>query len=325
MIHWKSRALLAGLLVASATVFLTGAQPQPSISWETNLYGSWTRAVKEDRPLVVYFMMGSCRYCEQLDREVFTSPSFAALAGRAIFVKVEEGKDDEHKNVAKMMKSLDVDRFPILVVLDAQKEQIEEVTRVVGYHATDKYVKAVADALGKWEKSRPAGAVPAQQTTEVKPIIDSNVTRASAPAVLGSCSLANVAVAEALKKMGYSCRTEDLPEGRGCNHILRVQQDGRAVSVYVSHIFGRTVWLGVPLVRVEPERATAPALLRVLEENWSIFPAQFNYDRNTRQLFLSKALDQEEVLTPERFQSELNHLLFLMKREQGLWSSLGAH
>lgn len=324
MIRPTHLALVLALLTSALGGPSAFAQVSPRIPWETNLYSSWGRAVKEDRPLVAYFHMAGCKYCEQLDKEVLTGPAVGTLAGRAIFVRVDQGKDDEHKNVSRMMTSLEIDRFPVVVLLDARKDQIEEIARLVGYQPADKVVKSLSEGLVKWEKSR-KDSKPAYlpEVTDVKKHFDANVLRVSEPAVIGSCSLANVAVAEALRKMGYVFKTEEIPGGKGCNHIVTVQQEGRATSVYVSHVFGRTIWLGIPLVRVETEKATGPNLLRVLEENWSLFPAQFNYDRGSRQLFLSKPLDQQEMLTPERFKAELDQLLALMKQKQGLWSSLG--
>jgi thioredoxin-related protein len=324
MVRFGRRGLFLSLI---CLVVSTGPMPaQPSTArtpWETNLYGSWTRAVKEDRPLVVYFCMSSCRYCEMIEREVFASPPFASLSGRAILVRVEEGKDDEHRNVAKMMKSLEIDRFPITVVLDAKKDQIEEVTRIVGYHPADKFIKGIADGLAKWEKSRKDSKPAPVAVSEPKKFIDSNVTRASETSTSAACSLADAAVAKALKDMNYNFRTEELPGGKGCNHIISLEQDGKPVSVYVAHLYGRTVWLGVPLVRVEENRATVPVLLRILEESWNVFPAQFNYDRASRQLFLSKPLDQQEMLNAEQFRTQLHHLMFLVKQKESLWSGLG--
>ena len=61
----------AGVLSLFCLLWLTGcAGPQ----WGFDVGASFRRARETDRLVLVYFRSGVCRFCAQMDREVFTDP-----------------------------------------------------------------------------------------------------------------------------------------------------------------------------------------------------------------------------------------------------------
>jgi hypothetical protein len=180
----------------------------------------------------------------------------------------------------------------------------------------------LADELDKWQKLRKDVKPVVTELPDPKKPIDAGVKKGPEPTSMGACSVANAAVAKALRDMGYNFKTEDFAGGVGCQHILTVEQDGKPVTVQVSHLFGKTIWVGIPVARIDEKKAASPTLLRLLEENYNTFPSMFMYDKSSRKLFLSRPVDQQDMLTPERFRSELNGLLDTAKRKQALLTDL---
>lgn len=272
--------------------------------------------------MVVYFYMVGCVHCEKLDRDVIQSKALAAYTNRAVFARIDHAKDDKAKNVSKMLTSLGIDRFPVVTVLDAQTSLISEVGRVTGYFPYEAFMKQFSGFMATWEKDHKKTAkVPVPPKAVAKVPAAGAATSAGSP--VGACSVTDAAIGDSLRRMGHTPQRIDLTGGTGCKHVIRVTRDGQTIEVHVGHLFGRLVWLAVPVARLASDDVPGPALLKLLEENWQHFPTHFNYSKTGRQVYLSRPIDQLDALAPNRFNAELDKLLGVVKSTRPLWADLG--
>ena len=112
----------------------------PKIHWSNLLYRGFESAVRQRKPLIVYFYQRECHYCQRTQREVFPSAKINSLAETAVFVAVDTLRDEDDKgNVARLQRDLRADRIPTLVVLDVGPGWITERGRIVGYFDAETY------------------------------------------------------------------------------------------------------------------------------------------------------------------------------------------
>ena len=140
-----SFAILAAALFPVNTTAQMGSNAlrtnQPvTVQWSRHIYNSYKLAASQRKPLVVYFYQPDCTYCQKLEREALSSQLFTAFADKAVFVALNPEKDEDDKgNVTQLCKSLEINRYPILVVLDIGIDRLVERGRIVGYYDTDSY------------------------------------------------------------------------------------------------------------------------------------------------------------------------------------------
>jgi hypothetical protein len=103
------------------------------IAWDTDLFGAYRRASTAGKPLVVYFYFETCNNCALLARNVLGAGTINGLAGQAVFAQVDVEKDDDKKNISRMVTSLGLESYPVVAVLDASVSQIKERGRIAGY------------------------------------------------------------------------------------------------------------------------------------------------------------------------------------------------
>ena len=134
------RILVAAVAVLGlAAVCGSAAEPQYGrVRFETNLYGSFQKAMKANKPLAVFFYQsecdnckGACKHCAKLEKAL-NGELAARYADEAVFVKVDILRDDQHKNVSRLMEQLNVKQVPMLIVLDASPKELKEIGRIVG-------------------------------------------------------------------------------------------------------------------------------------------------------------------------------------------------
>jgi hypothetical protein len=160
-------ALCLAVVLSFASASLTTAQsvgrtnepnPVKRIQWQSNLYGAYLQALKEGKPLVIYFYVNGGNYCGKLEREVLSSYRVNALADRAIYARADADQDDTFKNVAILKKSLDLKDYPAIVVFDVSREYLKERGRVRGFHELSSFYPIFANLL-----MRPASRVTAKR------------------------------------------------------------------------------------------------------------------------------------------------------------------
>lgn len=134
--------------------------------WRSNVYAAFEEAVTAGKPMVVYFYQQDGSFCEQLENEVFAWGALSEYADQAVFVRVDGNSDDAHRNVTKLKSGLDIDRYPVVAILDPTRELIGERGRVTGHYPTAEFGQHFTEA---WNKPRhralPDGAPSLQPPT----------------------------------------------------------------------------------------------------------------------------------------------------------------
>jgi thioredoxin-related protein len=136
---------ILGLVIASllsAPVFAAGGE----VEW-LPMKTAYNRAMKENKPLVVYLTKPSCPWCRRLEKEVLSSEQFNALADQAIFSKADPRED---KTAGRIANSLEIEGYPTVSVLRATKESLEEAGRVAGYFPLDDFMARIEHHLRAW-------------------------------------------------------------------------------------------------------------------------------------------------------------------------------
>lgn len=146
------RAIMAGILMAATGGLAVAAEPPATetkkVIWEDNVVAAFQKALKEGKPLVVVFTADWCEHCvmqnEMFEKEGVLDP----YAGKAIFVKVDPGKDDTHGNIKRLVAQLGIKQIPTVVVLDVSEEELAERNRVTGHYPaktfTERFEKVMA-------------------------------------------------------------------------------------------------------------------------------------------------------------------------------------
>jgi tetratricopeptide (TPR) repeat protein len=132
---------------------LPAASLPVSSQWYEGADG-FRRALEEQRraraPLLLYFKVDWCPYCQRMDREVLPAPAVSRFLTDVVKVRVNPERSAEDKALAK---SHGVDGFPSVFVIpraDARPERVPAFTRsgnsAPGIDATaDKFVKACTE------------------------------------------------------------------------------------------------------------------------------------------------------------------------------------
>lgn len=138
-------AVVGGLLCVAAA---GAAEPaKPKIEWKTNLWDAYTLAVKEKKPLVVYFYADGCEWCDKMG-DTLADDSVQKFADRAVFVRVNGDKDEDVKgNVGKLMTQLGVERYPTVAVVQPFPDKLVDLGRVRGYFPAEKFAPRLEQAL----------------------------------------------------------------------------------------------------------------------------------------------------------------------------------
>jgi thiol-disulfide isomerase/thioredoxin len=318
MIHCSVRLsmflLLAGALMPAA------ANAQSDFPWEEDLVAAWQKALKEEKPLVVYFFSSTCPHCQKFREEVLSTDQFNALANRGVFASVDMAKELS-ESAKKMSENLKVTHVPGVYVLDARADVINEIDRIVGFTPPEEFFPRFAELLEQWRKGhgeRPKEPAP-EQPVKVPPPAEEAPTP-TAPT--GSCSVTNEALALTLNKLQLNPRRIDLTGGACIFQISQTKQE-QNYTVNVSNVPKRGVWIGVPLVKFDAQKADAAALVKLLEANYVIFPAQFAYSSHDQWLYVNQAVDEREVLDAERLREMINEVVATAHDRHSLWSGLG--
>ena len=136
---------------------------EQKIEWSRNVFASFQKSCAEKKPLAVLFVANGTEFSRKLDREVLDDPQMHALADRAVFVWADANDEDTKGNYERLKKTLSIDRYPVLVVLDANEQRLEEAGRISGYFPRDTFLSHF-DTILKFWKSTYASAPEAPPT-----------------------------------------------------------------------------------------------------------------------------------------------------------------
>lgn len=158
-------------------------------------------------------------------------------------------------------------------------------------------------------------AVPGVPLDEKSTTPDEVKTKKKTP----TSALTNESLAEMLDNMGYDYRTDTLPSG-GVIYTIRINANDWNFTIEVSLSQNNSlVWLIAPLHQLPPA-GTVPgeAVVRLLQENWQINPHVFAIPKNSRLLYLQRALENQN-LTPARFRTAIDLMTGTIRSTAAIW------
>ncbi|MFN0019772.1 MAG: thioredoxin fold domain-containing protein [Pirellulaceae bacterium] len=121
------------------------------INWGTNIVTAYQKALQEGKPLVVHldqYLSGErTPFCKKMAEETLNGEVLGCYAPHAIFVRVDRNSVDPE--VKKVVDSLQIKDVPVVVLMDAQKEQLKEVVRYTGYYTQDEFLTEFPEGLIK--------------------------------------------------------------------------------------------------------------------------------------------------------------------------------
>src|SRR5690606_38128883 len=113
------------LLIAGA------AKPTATLSWQPlTLEEARSRAIEQERPLLVDFTAAWCGACKELDKHTFAEPNVSREAGRVVAVNVDATNNEDPKALSAM-QALSVVGLPTVVVYDSSGKEALRYTDFV--------------------------------------------------------------------------------------------------------------------------------------------------------------------------------------------------
>lgn len=120
------------------------------VDWfQDDVYGAYSKAYTERKPLVIMFEADWCNYCKAMDKEVLKSKEFREFAAEAVFLRLNVEKDDKYGNVKQLMTRLGITEFPAVAVVDVASQNINVLGRIVGYHNPPQFMNVFRQVLPK--------------------------------------------------------------------------------------------------------------------------------------------------------------------------------
>lgn len=148
----KRRTVLsfAALLFAGVSAAFAGDHEilAKDIDWADNLNSARTRALQNDRPMLIVFGADWCTYCKKLEKTTLSHPQMVKFINTR-FVPVHLDHDDE-KRVAQI---LEVQTLPCSIVLSPEADLLGKIE---GYQSPGKYYQKLTAAEKVQEKIRQA-------------------------------------------------------------------------------------------------------------------------------------------------------------------------
>lgn len=169
-------------------------------------------------------------------------------------------------------------------------------------------------ALGGPATAQKQPAIPAAPPAKQPADPDAGKAKKAPGRVLTSDSLSEI-----LDSMGYDFRADSLPSG-SVIYTLTIPSDTWTFVVEVSLApNGSLVWLNAPLQPL-PAAGTISdeRLVRLLQENWAIYPHAFAMPKNSRRLYIQRATENQNV-TPAKLRGAIDAMTATVRATAPLW------
>lgn len=140
-------ALLAlGLLAGDALAAAGPAASSSTLRWHTRWADARAEAEKTDRWVFVDLFAEWCGWCRELEKDVFSTPEFAALGRDFVFLRVdvEDGGEGSELQTKHRAGSL-----PTTLLLDAHGARIGQIP---GYAPAPQFIERVRVEVATWER-----------------------------------------------------------------------------------------------------------------------------------------------------------------------------
>lgn len=125
-----------------------GTAPASAITWHFDVFEAYDEALRRGRPLVAVFRFPGCEFCNKADTELLFTPKIAPYMSRAVFAYVDTGSTDPLGNVAKLVTSLAIEKYPTAEVLVCRRQEIAEIGRIIGYVEETEFRRQLEKLLG---------------------------------------------------------------------------------------------------------------------------------------------------------------------------------
>jgi hypothetical protein len=131
--------------------------------------------------------------------------------------------------------------------------------------------------------------------------------------------LTSESLSEMLDSMGYDFRAETLASGNVI-YLVTIPSDTWKFMVEVSVApNGSLVWLLAPLQQL-PAAVPGEPLVRLLQENWTIYPQTFAIPKDGRRLYLQRAVENQNI-TPARLRAAIESMTGAIRNTAPLWDA----
>jgi thiol:disulfide interchange protein DsbD len=119
----KRLALIAGLAASLSAVSARAAET-PAPAWAKDLAQAQSRALKEKRPILLYFRADWCAACGTVDKTVIGAPQFRSIASRTVLLKADV--DTEEGSALKAQRR--VHFIPAFVMIEPDGGEAGRIT-----------------------------------------------------------------------------------------------------------------------------------------------------------------------------------------------------
>ncbi|MCE9561774.1 MAG: hypothetical protein K8U57_06935 [Planctomycetes bacterium] len=169
-------------------------------------------------------------------------------------------------------------------------------------------------ALGEAATAQKQPAIPVAPPAKQPADPDEVKTKKAPGRVLTSDSLS-----ELLDSMGYDFRTNAMPSGSAI-YTLTIPSDTWTFVVEVSLApNGSLVWLNAPLQPLPADGAIPDErLIRLLQENWAIYPHAFAIPKDSRRLYIQRATENQNM-TPAKLRGAIDAMTSTVRTTAPLW------
>lgn len=137
------RAGFTALLIVSAMVTEPTAKDAVSIDWEGSYEAALEKALRENRPAVVYLYLDECDRCKTMDIKTLTDPEVVKFSRGQVYVRLRVAEGTKGGELAKQFH---VTIYPTMLIIDAHGM---EIGRFEGSGAPEEFVSLMCSFLAE--------------------------------------------------------------------------------------------------------------------------------------------------------------------------------
>jgi thioredoxin-related protein len=91
------------------------------INWQSDIDQSQKEALKQQKPLIIYFSASWCIWCQKLERDFLSKPAFEKLADQFIFVKINYPQNRQQYTALQheWRQKHAISTFPQLIIISS--------------------------------------------------------------------------------------------------------------------------------------------------------------------------------------------------------------
>jgi thioredoxin-like negative regulator of GroEL len=133
------------LLAASLCLLIAAAPATAAATWFDRGDAAFAEARKSGKLVLVDLYADWCGWCKVMDKEVFSTPEFAAFAQDYVLLRVDVEDGGEGAAIQRRFRA---ESLPTLLLLDGKGAYVGDIQ---GFQPTDKLIARVRSVLGKYQ------------------------------------------------------------------------------------------------------------------------------------------------------------------------------